>query len=377
MPELRIPCTIVRGGTSKALIFLASDLPRDLDARARVILRAFGSPDVRQVDGLGGADPLTSKVAVLAPSTRKDVDVEYTFGQVGIREAFIDWSGNCGNISSAVGPFALEHGLARATEPVSRVRILNTNTGKMIVSEVPVRGGRVVTDGGYRIDGVPGTGAEIRLHFLDPGGVATGKLLPTGNVIDCILLENGSAVEATLVDAGNPTGFVEASQLGLRGSECPDDIEGKAVGETLEEIRAKFAERMGLVASWREAFGRFRTYPKIAYVSPPAEFNTLNGARISADNIDFQARVMAMGKLHKAFALTAAIPAAAASRIRGSVVNRVCSAQSRAVRIGHPSGVLALEVTAHEENGNAVIDEVSFGRTARTLMEGVVYVPCS
>jgi methylitaconate Delta-isomerase len=372
---MRIPCTIMRGGTSKALFFLAADLPPDTELRTKIILRAFGSPDARQIDGLGGADPLTSKVAIIAPSTRSGVDVDYTFGQVAIKEAFVDWSGNCGNISSAVGPFALECGIAPVAEPVSRVRILNTNTNKMIIADVPVRDGRVVEAGDYRIDGVPGSGAEIRLHFADPGGVATGRLLPTSNAIDRIRLESGAEVEVTIVDAGNPTGFVAASQIGLRGDEMPEQIEGQPVSDTLEEIRAKIGERMGLTASWRELFGRYRTYPKIAFVSSPADFRTLGGMVVAAQDIDFAARVMAMGRLHKAFALTAAIPAAAASRIAGSVVNRVGGNHSNCVRIGHPSGVLELGVCGHEENGLSVIDEVTFGRTARKLMQGTVFVP--
>lgn len=376
MNEMRIPSTIMRGGTSKGLFFLASDLPSDPTLRTKLILEAFGSPDPRQIDGLGGADPLTSKVAIIAPSRRKDIAVEYTFGQVSISEAFVDYSGNCGNISSAVGPYALEKGLAPLVEPVSRIHILNTNTGKTIIAEVPVRNGRVVTEGHYRIDGVPGTGAEIRLHFLDPGGSATGKLLPTGCGVDRIVLESGRQVEVSIVDAGNPTGFVPAAEIGLRGDELPNQLETQPqVLELLEEIRAKIAERMGLVSSWRDTFQRYRTFPKIAFVAPPSSFHTLSGIVIDEGDTDLLARVMSMGRPHKAFALTAAIPAAAASRIPGSVVSRVCRSRSDKIRIGHPSGILEVGVSACEKEGQTVIEEVVIGRTARKLMEGVVFCP--
>src|ERR1700680_4510658 len=223
--ESSIPCTIMRGGTSKALFFLHSDLPADLQRRTEFLLRAFGSPDIRQVDGMGGADPLTSKTAIIGRSNRPGVDVEYTFGQVSITEPFVDMEGNCGSIASAVGPFAIDKDLVSAVEPVTTVRIFNTNTKKMIVADVPVREGRVVTHGEYQINGVPGTGAEIKLHFVDPGGAITGKLLPTGHIIDKIKLENGKTVDVSVVDAGNLAGFVRARQISLRGDELPAGIE--------------------------------------------------------------------------------------------------------------------------------------------------------
>ena len=374
MSHLSLPCTIMRGGTSKAVFLLASDLPAAPTLCTELILEIFGSPDPRQIDGLGGADPLTSKLAVIAPSSRDDIDVEYTFGQVSISEAFVDFSGNCGNISSAVAPYALEKGLAAWCEPISRVRILNTNTGKTIVSEVPVHNGQVVTEGDYRIAGVPGTGAEIRLHFLDPGGSATGKLLPTGRTVDRIQLENGTEIEVSIIDAGNPTGFVDAADIGLRGDELPSQIETQPdVMDVLEEIRAKIAERMGLVASWRDAFKKYRTFPKIAFVATPSTSQTIYGTAVEGPEIDLLARVMAMGRPHKAFALTAAIPTAAASRIPGSIVHRVCRSDSGRIRIGHPSGILEVEVSAREIDGRIIVEEVSFGRTARKLMEGIVF----
>jgi methylitaconate Delta-isomerase len=374
--ECSIPCTIMRGGTSKALFFLDSDLPADAQQRKECLLRAFGSPDIRQVDGMGGADPLTSKTAIIRSSNMPGVDVEYTFGQVSITEPFVDMAGNCGNISSAVGPYAIDKGLVRAIEPVTTVRIFNTNTKKMIFSEVPVREGQVVVHGTYVVNGVPGTGAEIKLHFVDPGGAITGKLLPTGNVVDKIKMESGQTVDVSIVDAGNLAGFVRAEQIGLRGDELPVEIESRAdILATLEEIRAKISERVGMCDNWRESYQRYRTNPKIAFVSAPAPFRTLQGQQIAADSSDLMARVMAMGRVHKAFALTAAIPTAAAFKIPGSVVYAVCRQSSSTVRIGHPSGIMSIGITTSGEKDNLRLQEVIVGRTARKLMDGRVFLP--
>ena len=374
--ESSIPCTIMRGGTSKALFFLASDLPADVQQRTNLLLQAFGSPDIRQVDGMGGADPLTSKTAIIRASNMPGVDVEYTFGQVSITEPFVDMEGNCGNISSAVGPFAIDKDLVSAVEPVTTVRIFNTNTKKMIVADVPVREGRVVTHGTYQINGVPGAGAEIKLHFVDPGGAITGKLLPTGNVVDKIKMESGKTVDVSVVDAGNLAGFVRAAQIGLRGDELPAEIESHTdILATLEEIRAKISELLGMCGDWREAYQRYRTNPKIAFVSAPTAFLTLQGQQVPAGSIDLMARVMAMGRMHKAFAITAAIPTAAASKIPGSVVHALCRKSSSTVRIGHPSGIMSVGITTSGEKENFNLVEVIVGRTARKLMDGRVFLP--
>jgi 2-methylaconitate cis-trans-isomerase PrpF len=374
--ESSIPCTIMRGGTSKALFFLESDLPADPKQRTVCLLRAFGSPDIRQVDGMGGADPLTSKTAIIRESNLPGVDVEYTFGQVSITEPFVDMAGNCGNISSAVGPFALDKGLVLAVDPVTTVRIFNTNTKKMIVADVPVREGRVVTQGTYSINGVPGAGAEIKMHFLDPGGAITGKMLPTGNVVDPIKMESGKTVEVSIVDAGNLAGFVRAEQVGLRGDELPAEIESRAdILATLEEIRAKISELLGMCGNWREAYQRYRTNPKIAFVSAPSRYRTLQGQQVHADSNDVTARVMAMGRMHKAFAITAAIPTAAASKIPGSVVHALSRQSCSTVRIAHPSGIMSVGITTEGERGNFRLMEVIVGRTARKLMEGRVFLP--
>ncbi len=243
-------CTIMRGGTSKGIFLMEKDLPRDPQLRDRIILAIFGSPDIRQIDGLGGADSLTSKLALIAPSDEPGRDVHYTFGAVGIDKPVVDYSANCGNISSAVGPYAIEHGFVRAVEPFTTVRIFNANTKKMIDARVPVKKGKVVSDGDYVIDGVPGSGAKIELSFVDPGGAATGKLLPTGNARDVVRLDSGEEFTLTIVDAGNPTAFVSASELGLEGTELPGPFEQEVeTKKKLESIREKVAELMGIPCS--------------------------------------------------------------------------------------------------------------------------------
>lgn len=375
MSDAGVSCTIMRGGTSKGLFFLDSDLPPEPELRKRVLLSAFGSPDPRQIDGLGGADPLTSKLAIIAPSSSPEIDVEYTFGQVSIAEPFIDFSANCGNISSAVGPFAIEKGLVGTKEPFTRVRILNTNTKKMIISRVPVSDGKVVTAGTFRIDGVPGSGAEIKLSFLDPGGGTTGKLLPTANPRDQITLEDGRTVDVSIVDAGNPAGFVCADQIGLRGDELPEQIDSRhEILDVLEELRAKISEILGLCSSWREAYQHYTSIPKIVFVARPTSFQTLQGGVVQTEEVDLLARVMAMGHLHKTFAVTAAIPTAAATRIPDSVVHRVCRQREETVSIGHPSGTLSLNAKVKEDKGGVSIQEIVIGRSARKLMEGTVFV---
>jgi 2-methylaconitate cis-trans-isomerase PrpF len=275
-----------------------------------------------------------------------------------------------------VGVFAIQAGLVRPQEPVTTVRILNTNTKKMIVSEIPVRGGAVVTEGDFRVDGVPGTGAEIKLHFMDPGGVISGGLLPTGHPRDLIVLEDGRRTDVSIVDAGNPTAFVRAEQLGIRGDELPEELTARTdVLDTMEEIRSKVSEMLGLSPSWRDAYRRYRTYPKIAMVAPSGDFQTMHGTTFRADAIDFQSRVLAMGRVHKALAITAAIPMAAAARIAGSVVHEVCRPSTGAptLLVGHPSGIMPLGVVVRQDGTIVELKEVIIGRTARRLMDGYVY----
>ena len=351
---------------------MKKDLPKDRELRDRVILAIFGSPDIRQIDGLGGADSLTSKLALIQVSKEKDHDIDYTFGAVGIDKPFVDYSANCGNISSAVGPFAIDQGLVRPEEPFTTVKIFNTNTQKIINAKVPIRNGKVVSDGDYAIDGVPGTGAKIELSFMDPGGALTGKLLPTGNEIDEIVLETGEKFFVTIVDAGNPTAFVLAENLGLKGTELPEFLErSPEVRIKLESLRKKVGELSGISVT--------PSIPKIAFVAAPQDYKTIAGQEIKKGQVNMLARVMAMGKLHKAFAITAGVPAAAAAVVPGSIVHRVvASAESNSMErklvIGHPSGQMDVGVEARKEGNQIRVISCTVGRTARKIMEGRVYI---
>ncbi len=379
MDQERIRCTFMRGGTSRGAYLLAKDLPQDQALRDQVILAIYGSPDPRQIDGIGGADSLTSKVAIIAPSSRPDADIDYTFGQVSITAPLVDYKGNCGNISSGVGPFAVDEGLVPVTESITRVRIYNTNTKKIIVADVPVRDGKSLVEGDCAIDGVPGTGARIMLDFLDSGGSVTGKLLPTGNVVDTIDVE-GHRYTISFVDAANPAVFVNAEELGLKGTELASEIDADpALLEELEKIRSVGAEMIGLVQDWRDGTRLSPAVPKVAFVSKPQEYRSSKGEIVASDIIDLSARIMSMQKAHKAYAVTGAIVTAAAARIPGTVVNQVYRPTGSAglVRIGHSSGRLTLEIVVEERPEGLFLKRAALERTARRIMDGYVYVPKS
>lgn len=372
--ETVFPCTIMRGGTSKGIFLMEKDLPRDAHLRERIILGIFGSPDIRQIDGLGGADSLTSKLALISRSKDPEQDIHYTFGAVGIDKPFVDYSANCGNISSAVGPFAIDQGWVKAEEPFTIVKIFNTNTQKMIHAKVPVEKGKVVSEGDYAIDGVPGTGAKIDLSFFDPGGATTGRLLPTGNARDEILLDSGEKISLTIVDAGNPTAFLPARDLGLKGTELPSEFDQDERSRVkLEAIRKRVAELMGIPLN--------PSIPKVAFITPPQDYKTLTQKEIRSGEIHFIARAMAMGKMHKVFPITGGIPAAIAAVIPGSVIHEITgrgqenSLSRRKLNIGHPSGILGVEVEARQDGKEVQIVQCTIGRTARKIMEGRVFIP--
>jgi len=370
---------IYRGGTSRAVYLLENDLPREAHIRDQVILSIYGSPDARQINGLGGADSLTSKVAIIGPSEREDADVDYTFGQVSITKAFIDYKGNCGNISSGVGPFAVDEGLVKAVEPITYVRIFNTNTKKIIIAEVPVRHGKALSRGDYAINGVPGTGSKIILNFLDSGGAVTGKLLPTGNLKDQIWLADGTQLTISLVDAANPAVFVKAADLGLTGTELPDVVNSNPfLLNRIEEIRGTAAEMLGLAAK-QEATDKCPAVPKIVFVTPPTDYKTSDGRLVGKESIDLVARTMSMQKMHKAFAITGGICTATAAKLEGTIVSEVISSevsQGSTVRLGHPSGTLDFDITFRKsEDGSAKLEKAAVNRTARRIMEGYIYVP--
>jgi 2-methylaconitate cis-trans-isomerase PrpF len=379
--QRRIRAVFVRGGTSRSLVFHHRDLPEDRRAWDPIFLAALGSPDPsgRQLDGLGGGISSLSKVAVVGPPTREDADVDYTFGQVEVTRPAVDYRGNCGNISSAIGPFAIDEALVPAREPATVVRIHNTNTRKLIHAHVPVERGQAAVRGDFTLDAVPGTGARIALDFLDPGGAVTGRLLPTGHAQDVLEVPGLATVTASLVDATNPMVFVRAKDLGLDGTEQPEDLDGRpGLPARLEAIRAAAAVRMGLARTPEEAARTSTAVPKIAIVAPPAGYRTLAGLAVEPHAVDLVARIVSMGKTHRAFALTGAMCLAVAARIPGTVASEAAAltGASGDVRIGHPSGVLAVAAAVVAgPDGTPTAQTVTVYRTARRLMEGFVLVP--
>lgn len=379
MEQRKTPVVIMRGGTSKGIFIKEEDLPKDQKERDELILKIFGSPDIRQIDGLGGADPLTSKLAIIGLASREDADVDYTFGQVSYTSAQIDYSGNCGNISSAVGPFAIDEGYVKAEEPITTVRVHNTNTGKILVLEVEVVDGKAKVTGDCKIAGVPGTGSPISIDFSDTAGSATGKLLPTGNVKDTISVTGYGDIEVSLVDAANPVVFVRADDLGLKGTESPSEIdENKDMLRTLEEIRAKGAVLMGLVDKWEEAEEKIPAFPMVAFVSPAQDYvDFTSGKTIKEDEVDFVSRLMFMQVMHKTYAGTATTCTGAAARIEGTIVNEVMKAKDRGkdsvLRIGHPAGIITVDAIAKKEGEEWKLERAAITRTARRIMEGICY----
>jgi 2-methylaconitate cis-trans-isomerase PrpF len=375
----KIPCVLMRGGTSKGVILNANDLPRDPAERDRTILTIFGSPDSRQINGLGGADPLTSKVAIISRSTRLDAVVDYLFGQVGIDKAEVGYSNNCGNVSSAVGPYAVDAGLVAPTEPFTTVRIFNVNTQKRILAHFPVADGKAVTEGDCRIDGVPGTGAPIRLTFCEPAGGATGKLLPTGNPVDRIDL-GGDPLEVSIVDCGNLYALISAPGLGLTGSETPAEIEQrKDVTEKVDALRRDVADRLTALGAVSAERGRaLRAALKVAIVAGAALVKAADG---SVRHADVVSRILNPGKVHKSYAVTAAIAMAGAAAVPETVVGRLLPPAERQgmrrVCIGHPQGTIEAEIEYASDGAVPTIKGATVTRTARCIMEGVVHLPGS
>jgi 2-methylaconitate cis-trans-isomerase PrpF len=380
MPEnLRLRCSILRGGTSRGVFFHLDDLPRERAEIEPILLNAFGSPDIRQINGLGGATSQTSKAAIIGPPSRPDADVDYTFAQVSIGTALVDWGGNCGNLSSAVGPFAIDHGLVPAHDGVTTVRVHNTNTGKLIVATVPVFDGRAVVGGDYAIPGVPGTGARIDLEFVEPGGSVTGSLLPTGSPADELTLADGRRLRVSVVDAGNPVAFVLASELGIAGTETPAEIERRAdVTGALEEVRSVVAEWLGIVADRAQATATSPGLPKVGMVAPPGAYRTSAGEKVDAGGMDVTGRLMSMQTAHRSYMVTGAICTGAAAAVPGTLVNQVTPARRPdpdRLRIAHPYGVMDVSVRVGGAGPLPDVTGVSVGRTARHILDGEVWVP--
>ena len=364
MSQRKIRAVYMRGGTSRCLVFHDGDLPAGPE-RDRVLLAALGSPDPygRQLDGIGGGISSLSKACIIGPPTHPDADVDYTFAQIDVRSPVVDYAGNCGNCSSAVGPFAIDEGLVPAADGETVVRIHNTNTRKLIVSHVPVKAGEAAVEGEFELAGVAGRGARITLDFQDPGGAGTGRLLPTGRPREWI-----SGAEASLVDATNPMVFVRAKDLGLVGTETPQAIDAdRGLAARLEALRVEAAARMGIPGS--------AALPKIAMVAAPADFRALDGSRYEGDQVDVVARVISMGACHLAFALTAAMCLAVAARVDGTLVREYAGDVAGDIRLGHPSGVLPIDAAVQFRGGAPWAERVTVYRTARRIMEGFARVP--
>ena len=379
----------MRGGTSKGVFFRVEDLPVPArvpgPARDALLLRVIGSPDPygKQIDGLGGATSSTSKTVLLSKSTKPDHDVDYLFGQVSIDSRFVDWSGNCGNLSAAVGPFAIANGLVDASrvprDGVAIVRIWQANIGKTIVAHVPMTAGAVQETGDFELDGVAFAAAEVVLEFVDPAadeGEGGGAMFPTGHVVDELDVPGIGKIRATLIDAGIPTIFVDAEALGYIGTELQDAINGDAKALAMfEQIRAHGALRMGLIRQLVEARTRQHT-PKIAFVAMPADYVASSGRPVRAAEVDLLVRAMSMGKLHHAMMGTAAVAIGTAAAIPGTLVNLAAGGCARnAVRFGHPSGTLRVGAEAMQVDGAWTVTKVVMSRSARVLMEGWVRVP--
>jgi len=377
--QIELRAVFMRGGTSKALMLRHEDLPSDRARWPGIFLAAMGSPDVngRQLDGMGGGISSLSKICVIGPPTRPDADVDYTFAQVSIRNASVDYSGNCGNMSSAVGPFAVDEGIVTSRGDQAIVRIHNTNTNKIIVARFALDDGRAAVDGDFVLPGVAGTGAPIRLDFLDLGGAATGTLLPTGNMIDSIDVPGIGRIEVSMVDAANPCVFVNAGVLARTGVEMPEELESEpALLEQMEAIRLGASLRMGIAKTPAEAIDK-PSIPKVAMVSGPQDACTLAGEPLSAEAADLTVRMISMGQPHRAVPLTGAMCLAVASKLPGTLVNAITrqpGAADGSIRIAQPSGITVVGATVSKRGGLWVANHATVYRTARRLMAGTVYV---
>ncbi|MCL6631833.1 MAG: PrpF protein [Alicyclobacillus herbarius] len=372
-----IPCSIYRGGTSKVLLLRGRDLPADPKIRDRMILHLFGSPDTKQINGLGGATPTTSKLGIVEVSKRDDADVDYTFGQVSIDKPYIDYKPNCGNVSSAIGPFAVEQGLVPVTQDGwMRVRIYNTNTDSVIVSRFMVRDGHFVTDGDTRIAGVPGNASPVYLDFFDSGGGVTGKLFPTGNRVDRVRLPDGRVYRVTVIDIGNLTVFMDGDELYLQGTEVQEE-ELRDVLPIMEEVRQQVGRMLGIFKSDEPVSPTTHALPKIAVVQSPRNYQSTDEELIQTEDYDIAARVLTMGRLHPTYAVTGGIALTVSSKYEGTISFDKCSLSCRnsnRLRIGHPAGVLEMRAKVAEKPDSDVC-KVTLVRTARPLISGHAWVP--
>ncbi|SNX29239.1 2-methylaconitate cis-trans isomerase [Polynucleobacter meluiroseus] len=389
VPQIAIPATYMRGGTSKGVFFLLSDMPKVAQApgaaRDALLMRVIGSPDPyeKQIDGMGGATSSTSKTVILSKSSQPDHDVDYLFGQVSIDKAFVDWSGNCGNLSAAVGPLAIRKGLVDAARipqnGIATVRIWQANIGKTIISHVAITDGQVQETGDFELDGVTFPAAEVQLEFINPAAEeegASGAMFPTGNLVDDLDVPGVGVLKATMINAGIPTIFINAADIQYNGTELQGDINSDPQAlQLLETIRAYGALRMGLITDIAQAATRQHT-PKLAWVASPAEYKSSSGKVVKAVEIDLLVRAMSMGKLHHAMMGTAAVAIGTAAAIEGTLVNTAAGGGDlSSVRFGHPSGTLRVGAQASLVDGEWQVVKAIMSRSARLLMEGSVFVP--
>lgn len=366
------PCVYMRGGTSKAVIFQRKDLPEDESLWDEVFLKVMGSPDVKQIDGMGGTVSSTSKIAVIEKSKTPGIDIDYSFFQVNVNQAFVDKRVNCGNISSAVGPFAIDEGLVEAVEPVTTVRILNTNTKQIIESRVRVENGHAMVHGEEKIFGVPGTGSRIDMKIYGAGGATTGKLFPTGNRKDVFEVPDWKSVEVTVIDASTAAVLVRAGDLGLTGTELLELNENREVMERLERIRGMAAVKCGFADRWQDARKLAAAVPDVTIVAEPKDYVNLDGVTVLKEEMDICSRTVCLGLVHKAYPVTGGIATGAAAMLRGTVAYDVARQTEgrKEIRIGHPSGVFGVGIEIEDDK----VSNVTVTRTARKIMKGFVYV---
>ena len=382
MKQLKIPAVFMRGGTSNAVVFHAKDLPQDRAQWDEIFLAAIGSPDPygRQLDGMGGGVSSLSKVCIVGPSSRPDADIDYTSAQVQVKEAKVDYGANCGNMSSAMGPFAVDEGLVKSSGKDALVKVHNTNTKKIIWSRFPIDDGQAAVDGDLAIPGVAGTGAPVKLEFREPGGATTGKLLPTGNVADTLDVPGVGKIRVSMVDAANACVFVRAADLGIKGTELPDEIDANPdLLKKLAAIRIAASVAMGITKTPEDAAKR-ASVPFVGFISAPQDAKTLTGETLKSTDMDLTARMMSNGQPHRALPLTCTLCMAVAARLEGSVVNETARANANPeaeIRISMPSGILTAAASVRKLEGQWYAEQGAFYRTQRRMFEGQVVVRAS
>ncbi len=374
---MKIPCVYMRGGTSKGVMFQKKDLPEDKRLWDDIFLKVMGGPDPKQIDGLGGTVSTNNKIIIVSPSRRIDIDVEYLVAQVVVGEPVVDYSANCGNMTSAVGPYAISQGLVQACDPVTKVRMLNLNTNKIIEEYVPTKNGIVEEDGNCAIAGIDGTGAELKVNFLNPAGAKTNMLFPTEEATDEITVERLGAISVSIIDISNVFVFIHSYDIGIKGDELPAELNSdKKLLDVFERIRGTVAQEIGLVDRWQDAATKTAGSPKLIILSPPMDYIDIAGRAIQKDDMDICVRVVSVGAVHKACPLTGAIAIGGAAFIKDSIMQSYLDGRKliNSVRIGHPSGVMKVYVDYEIADGQIHLNGIACQRTARKIMEGYVYI---